>query len=185
MNNCKTFHLKHHLGFVKICPPTGQITFYPILQGKNGQNRPENQQNWNMAKTAPKLINSQNKSHIWTIFGECLNYKSGLRILIWPLEVPFFWSQRLALLAKVAVFGQKIRRSSTALKVRFFGTPCSSTSGPICLCQCLRWYSNIEFEIYFLKALWRLEDFIPARQTGWLWSEWSVWGRPAPRRGKR
>ena len=31
--------------------------------------------------------------------------KSGLRILIWPLEVPFFWSQRLALLAKVTVFG--------------------------------------------------------------------------------
>ena len=29
MNNCKTFHLKHHLGFVKICPPTGQITFCP------------------------------------------------------------------------------------------------------------------------------------------------------------
>ena len=23
---------------------------YPILQGKNGQNKPENQQNWNMAK---------------------------------------------------------------------------------------------------------------------------------------
>ena len=38
---------------------------------------------------------------------ECLNYKSGLRILIWPLEVPFFWSQRLALLAKVAIFGPK------------------------------------------------------------------------------
>ena len=31
MNNCKTFHLKHHLGFVKICPPTGQITFWPTL----------------------------------------------------------------------------------------------------------------------------------------------------------
>ena len=42
------------------------------------------------------------------MFGECLNYKSGLRILIWPLEVPFFWSQRLALLAKVAVFGPKL-----------------------------------------------------------------------------
>ena len=39
------------------------------------------------------------------IFGECLNYKRGLRILIWPLEVPFFGSQRWALLAKVPVFG--------------------------------------------------------------------------------
>ena len=39
------------------------------------------------------------------IFGECLNYKSGLRILILPPEVPFFWSQKWALLAKVTVFG--------------------------------------------------------------------------------
>ena len=39
------------------------------------------------------------------IFGECLNYKSGLRILIGALEVPFFGSQRWALLAKVPVFG--------------------------------------------------------------------------------
>ena len=39
------------------------------------------------------------------IFGECLNYKNGLRILIMPSEVPFFWSQRWALWAKVTVFG--------------------------------------------------------------------------------
>ena len=39
------------------------------------------------------------------IFGECLNYKSGLRILILPTEVPFFRSQRWALSAKVTVFG--------------------------------------------------------------------------------
>ena len=39
------------------------------------------------------------------IFGKCLNYKSGLRILIGALEVPFFGSQRWALLAKVPVFG--------------------------------------------------------------------------------
>ena len=25
------------------------------------------------------------------IFGECLNYKGGLRILIWSFEVPFFF----------------------------------------------------------------------------------------------
>ena len=40
-------------------------------------------------KSRPKEINSWNKScrgHIW----ECLNNKSGLRILIWPFEVPFF-----------------------------------------------------------------------------------------------
>ena len=30
------------------------LKFDPILQGKNGQNKPENQQNWNMAKIAPK-----------------------------------------------------------------------------------------------------------------------------------
>ena len=57
-------------------------------------------------KLCPKVINSPNKSQ-GTIFGECLNYKSGLRILIWPLKVPFFWSQRLALLAKVTVFRPK------------------------------------------------------------------------------
>ena len=39
------------------------------------------------------------------IFRECLDNKSGLRILIMPPEVPFFWSQKL--LAKVTVFGQK------------------------------------------------------------------------------
>ena len=39
------------------------------------------------------------------IFGECLKYKSGLRILIMPSEVPFFWSKRWSLLAKVPVFG--------------------------------------------------------------------------------
>ena len=38
---------------------------------------------------------------------QCLKYKSGLRILIWPLEVPFFWSQRWALSAKVTIFGPK------------------------------------------------------------------------------
>ena len=43
----------------------------------------------------------------WTLFTLCMNYKSGLGILIWPLEVPFFWSQRLALLAKVAIFRPK------------------------------------------------------------------------------
>ena len=31
----------------------------------------------------------------------CLNYKSGLRILILPPKVPFFWSQRWALLASI------------------------------------------------------------------------------------
>ena len=26
----KTFHLKHYIVFVKICPPTGQITFWDV-----------------------------------------------------------------------------------------------------------------------------------------------------------
>ena len=72
------------------------LKFDPILQGK-------------MAKISPKI----NKIEIWpnsrpkvkteaveAIFGECLNYKSGLRILISPMKVPFFWSQIWALLAK-------------------------------------------------------------------------------------
>ena len=44
------------------------------------------------------------KARIGTIFGECLNYKSGLRILIWPLEVPFFWVRKRPLLPKVPIF---------------------------------------------------------------------------------
>ena len=30
------------------------LKFDPILQGENGQNKPENPQNWKMAKIAPK-----------------------------------------------------------------------------------------------------------------------------------
>ena len=63
-----------------------------------------------MAKISPKINKIEicpklrpNKSHRDHIWG--LKYESGLRILIWSLEVPFFWSQRWALLAKVTVFG--------------------------------------------------------------------------------
>ena len=35
-------------GFEQTC-----LHIYPLLQGENGQNEPENQQNWNMAKIAP------------------------------------------------------------------------------------------------------------------------------------
>ena len=34
------------------------------------------------------------------IFGECLNYQSGLQTLIWAPKM-FFWSQSLAFLTKV------------------------------------------------------------------------------------
>ena len=44
---------------------------------------------------------------IGAIFGECLNYKSCLRILIWPLEVPFFVVRKRSLLPKVAIFETK------------------------------------------------------------------------------
>ena len=54
------------------------LKFDPILQGKDGQNKPENPQNWKMAKIAPK---SEIKVK-GAILEECLNYKSGLRILI-------------------------------------------------------------------------------------------------------
>ena len=42
-----------------------------------------------MAKIAPQ----RRVKAVEAIFGEFLNYKSGFRILIWPLEVPFFWSE--------------------------------------------------------------------------------------------
>ena len=41
---------------------------------------------------------------IGTTFGECLNYKSGLRILILPPEVPFFVVRKQSLLPKVPIF---------------------------------------------------------------------------------
>ena len=58
-----------------------------------------------MAKIGLKSDNFYEIKALSAIFGECLNCKSGLRILILPPEVPFFWSQRWALLAKVTVFG--------------------------------------------------------------------------------
>ena len=81
------------------------ISYLPYVTRENGQK-------W--ARKSTKSKHGQNCDQKWwiheinvvgTIFGESLNYKSGLRILIWPLEVPFFWSQRWALLAKVTVFG--------------------------------------------------------------------------------
>ena len=57
-------------------------------------------------KLHPKVINSQNKSHRDHIWG-CLNYKSGLRISIWPLKVPFFVVRKRSVLPKVAIFETK------------------------------------------------------------------------------
>ena len=34
--------------------PAPRLKIGPYLQGKKGQNKPENPQNWNMAKIAPK-----------------------------------------------------------------------------------------------------------------------------------
>ena len=34
--------------------PNFDLKFDSILQGKKGKNKPENPQNWNMAKIAPK-----------------------------------------------------------------------------------------------------------------------------------
>ena len=38
---------------------------------------------------------------------QCLKYKSGLRILIWPLEVPFFVVRKQSLFTKVPIFETK------------------------------------------------------------------------------
>ena len=53
-----------------------------------------------------------------TKFGECLNYKSGLRILIWAPEVPFFVVQKQALLQKVPIFETK-KRALRVAKSKF------------------------------------------------------------------
>ena len=65
---------------------------YPILQWEMAKISPKINKIEIWPKSRPKLINSRNKV-IGTIFGECLNYTCGLKILIWPLEVPFFWSK--------------------------------------------------------------------------------------------
>ena len=72
------------------------LKFDPILQGKMAKISPKIHKIEIWPKSHPKVINSRIKV-IGAIFWECLNYKSGLRILIWPLKVPFFWSQRWAL----------------------------------------------------------------------------------------
>ena len=48
------------------------------------------------------------------IFRKWLNFKSGLRILIWPLEVQFFWSENGHFWAKVT---QKNGTSSGQIKI--------------------------------------------------------------------
>ena len=57
-----------------------------------------------MAQIAPKSDKFTKIKVIGAIFWECLNYKSGLRILIWPLEVPFFVVRKWSLLPKVTIF---------------------------------------------------------------------------------
>ena len=70
-----------------------------------------------MARIAPKSDISPNQiKAIGTIFGECSNYKSGLRILIWPLEVPFFLVPKRPLLAKVPIFGPKKKDKGSSIK---------------------------------------------------------------------
>ena len=86
---------------------------FPFLQGK-------------MAKISPKI----NKIKIWpkyiheteaveAIFGECLNYKSDLRILIFPLKVPFSGIKDGHFWRKLTVFGpRKNGTSSGRIKIK-------------------------------------------------------------------
>ena len=45
MTHLEMFCPNNHILWVKIGFPSGHIKVYPILQGENGQNKPENQQN--------------------------------------------------------------------------------------------------------------------------------------------
>ena len=65
---------------------------------------------YELTKRTAVLLDFVQIKVIGTIFGECLNYKSVLRISIWPLEVPFFGGQRhFCTFGKVTFFGpQKI-----------------------------------------------------------------------------
>ena len=99
---------KFILHFNQVCFQIyGMAPPYPIYMGKRAKISPKIHKIEIWPKSRPKVINSRNKSHRETIFGECLNYKSGLRILIWPLEVPFFLVRKWAFLAKMPIFGPK------------------------------------------------------------------------------
>ena len=45
MTHLEMFYPNNHILWVRIGFPSGHIKVYPILQGENGQNKPENQQN--------------------------------------------------------------------------------------------------------------------------------------------
>ena len=79
------------------------LKFDPILQGEMAKKSPKIHKIEIWPKSGPKVINSPNQSHMGTIFGECSNYKSGLRILIWPLEVPFFFGPKMGTFGKKSV----------------------------------------------------------------------------------
>ena len=80
------------------------LKFTQFYKGKMAKISPKINKFEIWPKSGPKVIKSQNKSHRNHIWGMLL-YKSGLRILIRQIKVPFFWSQRWALLAKLTVFG--------------------------------------------------------------------------------
>ena len=75
------------------------FTFYK--RGKNMQNwqNCEKKTFFEGQKRFPRCLNGD--------FGGLFVLKSGLRILIWPLEVPFFWVRKRPLLPKVPIFETK------------------------------------------------------------------------------
>ena len=62
------------------------FSVYPFLHGKNGQNKPENRQNWNMAKIAPKSDKGPYLGNVWTI-------KVVLEFWFGHSKCHFFWSE--------------------------------------------------------------------------------------------
>ena len=66
------------------------LHIYPLLQGENGQNEPENQQNWNMAKIAP-ISNKFMKYESWgTYYGKVWTIKVVLEFWFGLSKYHFF-----------------------------------------------------------------------------------------------
>ena len=74
--------------------------FLHFLQGKNAQNRPENQQNWNLAKNGLKSDNFMKWKPLQQYLGNVWTIKVVLEFWFCHQKCHFFLSQKWALLAK-------------------------------------------------------------------------------------
>ena len=84
--------------------PKLDFYFLDSLPSKNGTQKAEKSKKMKIVPGPNKKFKNVDFKVKSIIFGGCWAYESGLRIFVWPLEVPFFITQNMALLAKVPWF---------------------------------------------------------------------------------